>query len=64
MLGKQGVVSVFLGIMPDKKTFDAYLKETYDGGPTGVACHCPFWDDLEILTKPTFGYGRGDTSRA
>jgi hypothetical protein len=45
---KQGIVSVFVGIVPRKEIFENYLRETYDPDGDGVAAICPLWQDLGV----------------
>ena len=41
---RQGVVSVFLGVVPNEEMFNDYLQETYQENDVT----CPLWDDLGV----------------
>jgi hypothetical protein len=45
---KQGVVSIFLGVFPNRQLFDTYLHETEDENRSGITTTCPLWDDLGV----------------
>jgi len=47
-MGKQGIVSVFLGVVPGKEKFANYLREAYSEGSPMIAARCSLWDDLGV----------------